>query len=116
MLRDLSLLQDILEACALIEEYMTDVSYDEFDASYARQDSVIRRIAIIGEAANHLSKGFKANLPDIPWRDIVDMRNILIHAYNDIITEEVWQVATRDTPALAKRLKPFLDEMSTGSL
>jgi len=112
MSRDPSLLQDILDACSLIGEYINGVDYDAFDAGYSIQDSVIRRIAIIGEAANHLSKEFKAKLPDIPWRDIVDMRNVLIHAYNDIITEEVWIVATRDAPALAKRLKPFLDEMS----
>ncbi len=112
MSRDLSLLQDIIEANEKIQNYIAGLNYEMFDENTEKQDSVIRRIAIIGEAANHLSADFKAQCPDISWRKIINMRNILIHAYNDVITERIWLVASRDIPDLIERLKPLFDELN----
>lgn len=57
----------------------------------------------------HLSPEFKARHPDVPWRDIADMRNILVHAYNRVDTRLVWLSATRDVPELAAMLRAALD-------
>ncbi len=69
--------------------------------------SLIKEIEIIGEAASRITKDTKDKFPDIPWKDIVGMRNRLIHAYFDIDFERVWYTITIDLLTL----KPNLDKI-----
>jgi uncharacterized protein with HEPN domain len=66
MSRDKSYLFDIFSACELILEFVSGVTFKQFSADIMRQDAVIRRIEIIGEASNNLSDEFKENHPEIP--------------------------------------------------
>ena len=59
-----------------------------------------RAIEIIGEAANNLSKMLKLRHNDVPWRKIIDMRNLLIHGYFEVDMEEVWGICEKDIPVL----------------
>lgn len=68
-----------------------------------------RRIEIIGEAANHVSPQFRSAHPEIPWRQIIGQRNILIHDYGQIIPERVWESASRDMPELLRVLDGLLE-------
>ncbi len=67
-----------------------------------------RRLEIIGEAASHVSPEFRSAHPEIPWRQIIGQRNILIHDYGQIIPERVWESASRDAPELLRVLDGLL--------
>ena len=72
-------------------------------------------LQIIGEAARALPEDVRALAPEIPWSEIIGMRNILVHGYFDIDTDIVWEAATRDVPAIkpaVERLLETLEEQS----
>jgi len=75
------LLGEILEAIALLRRYTEDLDYDEFAENVEKQDSVIRRLEIIGEAVKGIPDHIRARHPTVPWRDIAGARDILIHEY-----------------------------------
>ena len=71
--------------------------------------SLVKEIEIIGEAASKVSESAKQEYPDIPWRDIVAMRNRLIHAYFDINLDIVWSCVQKELPDLITSLKSIPD-------
>ena len=72
----------MLNAARLAQTFVTGVDKATFMQDLMRQSAVLRQLEVMGEAAKHLSPSFKAAYPNIPWRQIVGMRDILIHAYN----------------------------------
>ncbi len=100
MQRDAGYLADIVNAARRIQHYTTGVSVDQFRDDRMRQDAVMRQLEILGEATKRLSDGFRAHHPEIPWRGIAGMRDILIHAYDHVDVLEVWRVAIEDIPRL----------------
>lgn len=87
-------LHDILEAVRLIESYVAGISEDEFHRNIEKQDAVIRRIEIIGEATSHLSAETRSDLSALPYRKMRGMRNIVAHDYANVDLAIVWEVAT----------------------
>lgn len=75
-----------------------------------RQAAILRWIHIIGEAANRLSPELRDGHPDVPWRQIVDMRNLVAHAYDIVDLEIVWSVVQNDVPALERYVRSILPE------
>lgn len=82
-------LDHILESIALIEEYVSDVSEEVFLADIGTQDKVIRRLSIVGEAASQLPEEFRTAHAGIKWKEIIGMRNFLIHEYFGVTLSEV---------------------------
>jgi uncharacterized protein with HEPN domain len=72
------------------------------------QDAVIRRIEIIGEAARRVSDETKATYPDIPWKEMAGMRNLMIHDYDNVDLSIVWQTVQKDLPFLIGRFESLL--------
>ncbi len=101
-------LEHILEAIKKIETYLTDKSSADLEQDYMMQDAVIRNLSIIGEAANNLSEQFIAAHPEIDWRQVVGMRNRLIHDYFGVDLDTVWKTVTHDLPPLKKFLETKL--------
>ncbi len=108
MQNDASSLADILDALILINRYMQDVSREAFEENIEKQDAVIRRLTIIGEATKRLSKEFRAQHPDIPWKKIAGMRDVLSHDYDEVDFDEVWNAICNDLPALSAYIQPLL--------
>ena len=103
MKADKPYLQHIIEAISKIEEYAS-VGRDFFMTQSHWQDAVIRRLEIIGEATKNLSSELKTNNPDVPWRRIAGLRDILIHNYMGVDLNAVWDVIQKDIPALKKQV------------
>lgn len=107
MNRDGLYLLHILDAIQKIERY-AEVGHDEFVAESLRHDAVIRQMEIIGEAAKRLSPEVSDRSPDIPWRQVAGMRDVLIHNYMGVDLERVWNVVQHDLPRLRKAVEEIL--------
>jgi uncharacterized protein with HEPN domain len=91
-------LRDILAASRLIASYLKDTSQADFMADPLKQDAVVRRIEIIGEATAHLNERTRLDLPELPFRKMRGMRNIVAHDYANVDMTIVWEVATMHIP------------------
>lgn len=109
MPRDLDYAADILAAARLALSYVEGVSYQTFLDDTMRQDAVVRELLIIGEASKRLSDEFKASHPDIPWRQMAGMRDILVHAYDHVDLDEVWRVAADELTSLIAAIEPIVE-------
>ena len=108
MRRDRDRLLDILEAIEKIEKYSIK-GRDYFYSDELVQSWMAQNILIIGEAAAALSEDLRKQHPDIPWPEIIAMRNILVHAYFKIDPDEVWSVIDKDIKVLKNGIQKILD-------
>ena len=102
-------LQDILESIEYIQSFLDGVSEDEFYENVEKQDAVLRRLEIIGEAVKHLPEEIREIHPDIPWRQIAGMRDIIIHEYFGVTLNMVWIVATDDILDLKTKVEEIIE-------
>ncbi len=100
-------------------QHMLDAAKEamDFAKAHGRSDlntnrmltlALVKSIEIVGEAASKLGPELRAQYPDIPWQDIVGMRNRLIHAYFDVDLDRVWDTVTDDLPPLTAALDAIL--------
>ncbi len=108
--RDAALLFDLTTAAKEIGAFVSDIDFERFQSDKLVRYAVERQLIVIGEAARHLSESIRLLTPEVPWKAIVGLRNILAHEYGEILAERVWLVATRDIPALIGALEPHLPE------
>ncbi len=104
-------LEHILESCNDITTYIEDITKKDFFSSREKQDAVIRRIAIIGEAVKNIPTELRINYSDIPWKNIAGMRDILIHEYFDVDLVYTWETARIGIPKLKLTVKKMLKEI-----
>ena len=102
-------LQDILQSIEHIQMFLEGVSEDEFYENVEKQDAVLRRLEIIGEAVKHLPEEIRKKHPDVPWRQIAGMRDIIIHEYFGVTLEMIWLVATEDIVDLKDTVEKILN-------
>jgi uncharacterized protein with HEPN domain len=103
--RDLRLyVEDIWESITAIEEYTRGVSKAEFEDDRQLQDAVARRLETIGEAVKHLPDDFRLRYPDVPWKQIAGLRDVLIHEYFNVRIMRVWYVVANDLQALKQAI------------
>ena len=108
--------QDIVEYSTEIMKITDGMDFDAFTAQRVVQLAIARCLEIIGEAAHHVPPEVQARCPDVEWRLMNDMRNVLIHAYTVIDLQIVWSAATSEVPRTRDRLVQFLaDEQATGT-
>lgn len=111
MKRDYKLfVKDILDAIDKIEQFIKDINYQEFIQDDKTSTAVVKKIEIIGEAIKNIPGDVKAKYSNIPWRDIVGMRNKISHGYFGIDYEIVWAVIKKKLP----ELKPMFHQILGG--
>lgn len=109
MQRDRSHLLDILEACRLALSYIEHRTESDFLSDTQCQDSVIRRLEIIGEAARRISEPTRAAHPELPWEEMIGLRNVLIHEYDAVDLPLLWQTVHNDLPRLVVMVQAVLE-------
>jgi uncharacterized protein with HEPN domain len=102
-------LDDIIEAINKIKNYTSGLDQAQFIKDTKTQDAVVRNLEIIGEAAGRLPEAFKAMVPNIEWKKIVGLRNILAHEYFGVSLPVVWDVMHNKLDLLEIACKNLLD-------
>lgn len=108
MLRDQEALIDILEAIKLILQYAEGLEFDNLANNMEKQDAILRRISIIGEATKRLSAEFRSQHPEVPWKSMAGMRDVIIHDYDEVDLDEVWAVIRENLPQLLANIEPLI--------
>ena len=98
-------LAHILESIEKIENYLAEISEEEFMSDYEKQDAVVRRLEVIGEAVKNLPDATKIQFTEIEWNKIIAMRNLLIHEYFGVDMKLVWNVMKKRLPELKEVIK-----------
>jgi len=99
------LLRDILDSALMIRAYVDGIDREAFIANPEKQDAVLRRFEIVGEAASRIAPETQALFPNLPFRSMRGMRNIIAHDYGDVDIEQVWKTATTDLDELIETLQ-----------
>ena len=108
--RDIDRLLHIKEAINNINAYLSVRTMETMKSDLMCYHAVVYNIMIIGEAANMLTKEFRAEHPDTPWRDIIDMRNVLVHGYYTTSPIFIWETYTNNLPQLLKQVNQYIQE------
>lgn len=106
-------LQDIWESTLAIEEYIQNLAEDEFYSNRQVQDAIIRRLEIIGEAVKNVDDDFRNKYPQIPWKKIAGMRDIIAHEYFGVKLERVWDVVRKDLPHIKQQMLLIMEKENT---
>jgi uncharacterized protein with HEPN domain len=94
----------------LIENYTRNLSFEEFEKDRKTIDAVIRNFEIIGEASSKLPKEFREKYPEIPWKSIIGLRNVLIHDYFGVDVVAVWENIRQKLPELEQQIKSIIEK------
>ncbi|MCE5325787.1 MAG: DUF86 domain-containing protein [Planctomycetaceae bacterium] len=103
-------LNDIIDAAFKVERCVRGMTFDDFCSNETAVDAVIKNIIVIGEAAGAIPPEIVLNHPEIPWKGMKDMRNILVHSYFGTDLDVVWKTVTEILPPLVRPLQVILNE------
>lgn len=110
MKNDLLYVSNIQECIEAIESYTLD-GKEIFMQTRMIQDAVIRNFEVIGEATKRLSPEFRAKYPEIPWRRIAGLRDVLIHDYLRVDLDEVWGIIVNDLSNLKTAIDNIIQDL-----
>ena len=113
MQHDLIRVRHMLAASKEAMEFATGKTRMDLEKDRLHMLAIIKSIEIIGEAASKVTETFKTENSNIPWNDIINMRNRLIHAYFDVNLDIVWQTIKTDLPDLIKALEEIIPPEKT---
>lgn len=91
-------LEDMLESMDRIEEYLGDCDFKRFKQTRMVVDAIIRNLEIIGEASKNIPTEIQAKYPEIPWRKMYGLRNLIAHEYFGIDYEMIWEITKNNLP------------------
>ena len=102
-------LEDILKSAAKVQRYTDGMSFEDFLADERTLDAVVRNLEIIGEAAKNVPEEVRQSYPEIEWRKIAGLRDILSYTYFNISEAILWDVVQNKVPPLAEQVKQILE-------
>jgi uncharacterized protein with HEPN domain len=106
-------ISDIIEAIETALDYSAGMTFDQFVADRKTIDAVIRNFIIIGEATSHLPEDFIETHANLPWREMRDMRNIVVHEYFGVDNMILWETLQKNLPPLLPLLRHLLKLKTT---
>ena len=106
-----SYLEDIIEHMNYAEEFIRDMTFDEFKSDKKTVLSVTKCIEVVGEATKHIPDQIRERYPEIPWRDTAGIRDRLVHGYFKVDLSIVWTTVTIEFPELRSMLENVLADM-----
>lgn len=100
-------LRDILEAIRAIESYQV-ATYQEFEKDCKTQDAIMYNLIVMGEAANQIPREFQEAHPEIFWSAIIGTRHVVVHGYDQVKLQIVWDILQKDLQPLKEKLQKIL--------
>jgi len=107
--RDKAYLWDIDDACQDILVFVADTSFKDFENDKMKRFAIERQLLVIGEAANHLSEKCRDDNPEIPWKLLVGLRNIIAHDYGEVLSERIYKIAHEQINELKQGILKLLN-------
>lgn len=105
-----SYLWDIRQASLDIAEFLYKVKFHHFEKNKMLRSAVERQLLIIGEAAVHISPQFRKKHPEIGWKKLVELRNVIAHEYGETLISRIWVAAKEELPAILEPLNKLTEE------
>jgi len=103
-------LEDMHQSMQRIEEYLGDLDFKKFKMTYMVVDAIIRNFEIIGEASKNIPTEIQNKYPEIPWRKMYGLRNLIAHEYFGIDYEMIWQIAKNNLPQNRSDLASIIEK------
>jgi uncharacterized protein with HEPN domain len=103
--KDKAFIWDIYQASNDILEFTNNISAIDFENKKLIRFAVERQLLVIGEASHHLSTEFMNENPQIPWKQMIGLRNIIAHEYGEILTERIWMIVKNNIPELKMQIE-----------
>jgi uncharacterized protein with HEPN domain len=115
MSRDLESLIDIQNAAQRIKRYVDGISRSELDANDEKLSAILYQITIVGEATKRLSPDFCTQHPEVPWREMAGMRDVIVHEYDQLDLEVIWDVVSHklDEYSVLSSIYPKVREIAS---
>ncbi|GAB1452358.1 DUF86 domain-containing protein [Draconibacterium sp.] len=101
--------EDMLTSMERIEEYIGDMDFKKFKMNYMVVDAIIRNFEIIGEATKNIPNELKIKYPEIPWRKMYGLRNLISHEYFGIDYEMIWEISKNNLPQNAIDIRKIIE-------
>jgi len=111
-IRDIDRLLHIDECITRVQAFLDGKTFEDMKADIMCFHAVVYNIMIIGEAANLLTKDFRDEHPEVPWRSIIDMRNVLVHGYFTTSPLFIWETYTNDLGPLQAQVKKYNKDLT----
>ena len=109
--KDTARLLHILESIDNIYEFADRKTFEQIENDKMCFFAIVYQLVVIGEAANMLTKEFRDEHPQTPWREIVSMRNFIVHGYNVVDKTEIWSVIENDLGPLKQQIEQYISEL-----
>ena len=110
-LGDRARLMHIIDSIETIESYVGDSEYENFENNSMMKDACVRQLGIIGEASNRISEEIKGANQEIEWRQIIGLRNIVIHQYFGMDDQVIWDIIQHNLPNLKSRIISIVNSL-----
>lgn len=113
MKRDVTLfINDVIENIKDIESFSNKLTKDALLKDKLRQNAIIRSLEIIGEAVKNIPDSFRDKYPDVSWRKIAGLRDIIIHAYFNLDLDITWDIIKKDIPVLKNQFQKIKEDLN----
>ncbi len=106
--RDPAHLWDMLAAARRVASYVSGATFEEYLSNEMMRDAVERNLITIGEAARNVSRAFQEAHPQVPFGEIVGLRNVVVHDYGKVDHRRIWAIVDEHVPRLIDALPPLI--------
>jgi len=106
-------LWDMIDAIDQLQICLEGKTYENYLEEFLLQKAIERLLEILGEAARRIDREFHAQHPEIDWAQIIGLRNVIVHQYDDLDLEQLWEILHTSLPSLQERLRILLQEFDS---